>query len=1221
MPVEPYTLSNMTVPNQPFFRAGGTLPIDSASYVVREADKRLTDYLRAGEYCYVLDSRQMGKSSLCVRTLRTLRGEGRRVVFLDLTRFGSRNITPEQWYFSLASELGSMIGLKSEILEFWESHQRESPMKRFFEAIGDVALALDQTPLCVMFDEIDVTLALPFPCDEFFAGIRECFNRRIAAPEYSRLSFCLIGAVAPAELCNDPSITPFNIGRRVELDDFKRGEAAVLAQGLPYRGPQKIRRILYWTGGHPYHTQAVGAEAMANPRLSIDRVVDGLFFRRQSGETDVNLGDLQYRLLNSAPEGTDQAEFTAAILDLYAKVRSGRNPVTFIEGDPLFAALAISGLTRIVSGRLKVRNRIYRRVFDREWISRKLPMAEVTRQRAAARLATLRASLVAGLIVACIGALAWGLALSLGRARSANDRLAQTAQRLTRETVLAESRLSTLEIQRRVVRNALANSERSAALTRSALAASQRNLSRAKNAETSARSALAAEQKQLRLAAALRYDATMNLVELRAKDEEYSQAGSLLQEVSSSINRGWEWGYWHRTIGLEPRVLRGDDGPLDSVAFSPDGRFVLTGADDGTSCLWSTDSGRLVRKFISRRGPIGYVALNPRSGTVLTVSGDGYASLWNENTGGLVADLSANGERVAQSEYSLDGSRIVTACSDGFVRIWNARTGALKHGIKCGNGPALLAKLSPNGERAFVVVDQTDPAVWELRTRRRIVSLPTDQSVASATGEYSRNGGQLAVISPRNLSIYDASNLKLKFTCPSGWYLFAGFSPNGIRFVTDGNDGVIFRDAKTWNPPQGTGWGGGGIGQVMATSFSPDSQRLVTGHASGTICLWDLPNKRFINSRVGQASDVRAMAFGPDSNSFVSGCADGTATIWYTTPPPEPNAIGSHTGLSRCVEFSQDSKRVTATNFEGSAGVWKLADVSNPLVLVCRGAVVLTRFSSHDKEIAVGSWSDRPIRVFNVRTGAERGHLDLNGVLQTFDVSPEGNRLVAIVKKHAPAVYDFSKLKRLFSLRVSNAKAASDAGFSPDGSMIATSYDDGTTGIWNAKTGSLQYMLRGTYANEGSRAFSPDSRKIILATRGHSPSVFDCVTGRKLFSLLGPISVTATACFSSDGLRILTASSDRAARVFDARTGDQMVEFKGHDNELTCATFSPDGKRVATAARDSTVRVWDAQTGHQLLAIQSATHGSYSHLAFSPDGKCLAGANQDGFSTVWSSAF
>src|SRR5205814_10259166 len=107
---------------------------------------------------------------------------------------------------------------------------------------------------------------LPFSTDEFFAAIRACYNRRSEDPSFERLTFCLLGVAAPSDLICDVRLTPFNIGRRIELTDFTEDEVALLGIGLELGTPESpgrprkearalLKRILYWTGGHPYLTQ------------------------------------------------------------------------------------------------------------------------------------------------------------------------------------------------------------------------------------------------------------------------------------------------------------------------------------------------------------------------------------------------------------------------------------------------------------------------------------------------------------------------------------------------------------------------------------------------------------------------------------------------------------------------------------------------------------------------------------------------------------------------------------------------------------------------------------------------------------------------------------------------------------------------------------------------------------------------------------------------------
>src|SRR5689334_3922992 len=107
----------------PYYIVSGTLPLIASSYVERTSDRELLATLAAGEYCFVLNSRQMGKSSMAVRVMGRLKEQSIRAVFLDLQKFGGTSVTPDQWYVSLLSEIGRSLGLRRALLDFWQQHR------------------------------------------------------------------------------------------------------------------------------------------------------------------------------------------------------------------------------------------------------------------------------------------------------------------------------------------------------------------------------------------------------------------------------------------------------------------------------------------------------------------------------------------------------------------------------------------------------------------------------------------------------------------------------------------------------------------------------------------------------------------------------------------------------------------------------------------------------------------------------------------------------------------------------------------------------------------------------------------------------------------------------------------------------------------------------------------------------------------------------------------
>src|SRR5215471_3964569 len=123
-----------------FFVTGGSLQIDALSYIERRADHELIESLLAGDFCYVLTARQMGKSSLMVRTANRLRNCGIRVAVLDLTAIGGQNITPDQWYHGLLDSLGQALNLEDELEVFWRAHTHLSPLYRLMKALRQIVL-------------------------------------------------------------------------------------------------------------------------------------------------------------------------------------------------------------------------------------------------------------------------------------------------------------------------------------------------------------------------------------------------------------------------------------------------------------------------------------------------------------------------------------------------------------------------------------------------------------------------------------------------------------------------------------------------------------------------------------------------------------------------------------------------------------------------------------------------------------------------------------------------------------------------------------------------------------------------------------------------------------------------------------------------------------------------------------------------------------------------
>jgi WD40 repeat protein len=545
-----------------------------------------------------------------------------------------------------------------------------------------------------------------------------------------------------------------------------------------------------------------------------------------------------------------------------------------------------------------------------------------------------------------------------------------------------------------------------------------------------------------------------------------------------------------------------DHKRVTSAAFSPDGRYLASGAEDGTIQIQDIVLGVQQLAVQGDDSKITSIVFSPDGQAIVSGSESSMIHIWDVAARACRHALNGHNGSVRSVAFSPNGRFVASGSSDSTVRVWNVLTGELQHIMRGHKRTVLSVAFSPNGHSVVSSSEDHTVRVWNALsgTPQTVIEGHADELVACAA--FSSDGRWIASGSNKTLRVWDVATgsqhhvLYEIISCVR----FVDFSPDSRSVVfIDGTHYVRVWDTGTRTQQIRTIWSDYAHIAYAVTS-SPTLQVMVGNQKNlkPVAQVWEITveaeDGEQYGAPAGHTNEVCSVACSPDGQYIVSGSLDHTIRVWDTTTGAQRYVMSGHSAAVFRVAFSSNGEWIVSASYDHTVRVWDAATGAHHHTMEGHADKVNDAAFSPDGQFIVSGSQDQTVRLWDATTGHPRH----------------------VMRGHDDGVWAVA--------------------FSQDGRLVASGSTDRTVRLWDAATGTQHRVMSGHIDLVRTVAFSPDGQFVVSGSRDRTARVWDTTTGAQWRSIDHPSPVLSVEV-QPDNRSIMSYCWNNI-RAQNAATGD-----------------------------------------------------------------------------------